>query len=132
MSTKTIEHIQPLSSYELRIAIIYAIVWFIDLLDASILNVALPNIAQAFGVSAPDAEWTIIGFLLALTIAIPVSSWLGEAQGVKKVFLLSQVTYTISSLACGLSLTLEQLILFRIIQGYWWITHSSGNDHFNS
>lgn len=106
-----------LTRYELRIAIIYAIVWFIDLLDASILNVALPSIAHAFGMSAPDAEWAIIGFLLALTIAIPVSSRMGDAWGVKKVFLGAQIVYTASSLACGAALSLQQLIMFRIIQG---------------
>ena len=103
--------------YGIQIAILYGIVWFIDLLDASILNVALPSIAQSFAVDATHAEWTIIGFLLALTVAIPVSGWLGEAFGTKKIFLWSQVVYTLSSLACGLAPTLSSLICFRIAQG---------------
>ena len=104
-------------SYAIRIAILYSITWFIDLLDASILNVALPAIAQAFGIDATAAEWAIIGFLLALTIAIPLSGWLSDKYGAKKIFLFSQLVYTISSLACGLALTLPQLIAFRVVQG---------------
>ena len=73
-------------SYAIRIAILYSITWFIDLLDASILNVALPAIAQAFGIDATAAEWAIIGFLLALTIAIPLSGWLSDKYGAKKYF----------------------------------------------
>lgn len=104
-------------SYGLKIAIVYTLVWFIDLLDASILNVALPSIAQTFHISAPDAEWAIVGFLLALTLAIPVSGWLARAYGAKNIFLFSQALYCISSLACGFSLTLGHLIGFRVIQG---------------
>lgn len=109
--------LKPRFPYGIQVAVLYGIVWFIDLLDASILNVALPSIAHAFGVDAPSAEWTIIGFLLALTIAIPLSGWLGDSYGLKKIFLFSQAIYTASSLACGISLTLTQLVFFRIIQG---------------
>ncbi len=104
-------------SYGIKIAILYSIVWFIDLLDASMLNVALPNIAQAFNIDPTNAEWTIIGFLLALTIAIPISSWLGNVYGLRRTFLFSQVLYSIASLACGFAFSLSQLITFRIIQG---------------
>lgn len=103
--------------YGIRVAILYGIVWFIDLLDASILNVALPHIAQVFKVDAPDAEWAIIGFLLALTITIPISSWLGDFFGVRRLFLWSQIMYIGSSIACGFALQLKLLILFRIMQG---------------
>ena len=104
-------------NYAIRIAILYGIVWFIDLLDASILNVALPSIAYGFNTTAPHAEWAIIGFLLALTIAIPLSGWLSNEYGAKKVFLGAQLLYTVSSLACGLAPSLTLLILCRVIQG---------------
>jgi len=104
--------------YGVRLAVLYGTAWFIDLLDSSILNVALPSIAKAFHIEATQAEWTIIGFLLALAVAIPVSGWLGDRYGCKKIFLLSQVVYTLSSLACGLSANLDQLVFFRIIQGF--------------
>ena len=104
-------------NYAIRIAILYGIVWFIDLLDASILNVALPSIAHGFNTTAPHAEWAIIGFLLALTIAIPLSGWLSNEHGAKKIFFGAQVLYTMSSLACGLAPSLSILILCRVIQG---------------
>ena len=116
MPSKTVSS-SALSMYELRVAIIYAIVWFIDLLDGSILNVALPTIAHAFKITAPDAEWAIIGFLLALTVAIPISSWLGESYGVKRIFIISQLLYTASSLGCGFAFSLNQLVFCRIVQG---------------
>ena len=106
----------PLSP-TIRLAILYGTVWFIDLLDASLLNVALPSIAHAFSVEALHAEWAIIGFLLALTVAIPVSSWLGDNFGNRQIFLWSQGVYTLSSLACGFALSLGFLIGFRVIQG---------------
>lgn len=105
------------NSYGIKIAVLYSLVWFIDLLDGSMLNVALPTIAQAFSIDVTNAEWTIIGFLLALTIAIPISSWIGELYGLRNIFLLGQLVYLVASLACGFAFSVTQLILFRIIQG---------------
>lgn len=103
--------------YGMRLAVIYALVWFIDLLDASTLNVALPSIADAFHIDATDAEWAIIGFLLSMTLGMTVSGWLGDNFGTRKIFLFSQVLYILSSLGCGFSLDLSQLIIFRVLQG---------------
>ena len=103
--------------YGIRLTIIYAMVWFIDLLDASTLNVALPRIADSFGITATDAEWAIIGFLLAMTLGMTVSTWMGRTFGMKRVFLLSQVLYIGSSLGCGLAADNAQLIFFRLLQG---------------
>jgi EmrB/QacA subfamily drug resistance transporter len=105
-------------AYGIRLAIIYALVWFVDLLDASTLNVALPHIANSFGVAPTAAEWAILGFLLAMTIGISISGWLGDNFGVRKIFLIGQFFYLLSSIACGLSLELWQLILFRVFQGF--------------
>lgn len=105
-------------SYGICLAIIYSLVWFIDLLDASTLNVTLPVIAQYFYVDPTDAEWTIIGFLLSMTIGISISGWLGDNYGTRKIFLLSQLIYIVSSIGCGFSPTLSTLIFFRITQGF--------------
>lgn len=105
-------------SYGIRLAIIYTLVWFIDLLDASTLNVVLPAIAQSFQIDPTDAEWTIVGFLLSMTLGISISSWLGDNYGTKSIFLLSQFIYIGSSIGCGFSLNLSSLIFFRIFQGF--------------
>lgn len=105
-------------TYGIRLAIIYSFVWFIDLLDASSLNVALPSIAQSFTVDPTDAEWAIVGFLLSMTIGISVSSWLGQRFGMRSIFLGSQLLYILSSTGCGLSPGIGTLVFFRILQGF--------------
>lgn len=104
--------------YGIRLAIIYSMVWFVDLLDASTLNIALPSIAESFLIAPTDAEWTIVGFLLSMTIGISISGWLGDAYGARRIFLFSQAMYMISSIGCGLSYNLFSLVLFRIAQGF--------------
>jgi EmrB/QacA subfamily drug resistance transporter len=103
--------------YGIRLAIIFVGVWFVDLLDASTLNVALSPIALSLGVDPTDAEWAIIGFLLAMTIGMSISSWCGDRFSFRTVFLLAQICYIASSLGCGFSQTIHQLIFFRLIQG---------------
>lgn len=104
--------------YGYRLAIVYAIVWFVDLLDSTSLNVAITAIASSFGILPQDAEWVIIGFFFSMTVGISVSGWLGDSYGMKKVFLFSQILYLISSLACGFSINLQSLVLFRSLQGF--------------
>lgn len=103
--------------YGIRLAIIYALVWFIDLLDGSTLNVTLPAIAQSFHIDPTNAEWAIIGFLLFMAIGISVSTWLGDNYGTRKIFLSSQLIYIASSIGCGFALGLSSLVFFRCSQG---------------
>ncbi|MCE2983525.1 MAG: MFS transporter [Parachlamydia sp.] len=106
------------SQYGRRLAIIYALVWFIDLLDASSLNIALPSIAHFFHIETMDAEWAIVGFLLSMTLGISISGWLGEAYGTRSIFLLSQIGYLLSSIGCGTAPSIYILIFFRLMQGF--------------
>ena len=105
-------------AYGIRLAVIYSFVWFIDLLDASTLNVTLPAIAQSFHIDPTDAEWAIVGFLLSMTLGITISSWLGDNYGTRRIFLLSQLIYIGSSIGCGFSFSLPSLVFFRLFQGF--------------
>ncbi|KAF3361906.1 hypothetical protein PHSC3_001560 [Chlamydiales bacterium STE3] len=105
-------------SYGIRLAIIYSLVWFIDLLDASTLNVTLPAIAQSFHIDPINAEWAIVGFLLSMTIGISISGWLGDSYGTRLIFLISQLIYIGSSIGCGFSFDLSSLVFCRILQGF--------------
>lgn len=105
-------------SYGFRLAIIYAIVWFVDLLDASLLNVALPEISQFFSIDPTNAEWALIGFLLAMVIGMLLSNPASTYFGSRRIFLTSAWLYTISSFACGLAPHFSELVLFRVIQGF--------------
>lgn len=106
------------SNYGIRLAVLYSLVWFIDLLDASTLNVTLPVIAESFHVDPTSAEWAIVGFLLSMTIGISISGWLGDNYGTRRIFLLSQFVYICSSLGCGFSLDLPLFICCRVVQGF--------------
>lgn len=104
--------------YGILLSIIYGFVWFIDLLDASTLNVALPALAQAFSISPTEAEWAIIGFLLTMTIGMSISNWLADNFGTKTIFILAQALYIGSSIGCGFAQTILQLDAFRALQGF--------------
>lgn len=107
-----------MKDYGIRLAIIYCCVWFIDFLDATSLNVTLPVIAQFFHIDPIDAEWAIVGFLLTITLGMSISGWLGDRYGTRKIFLLSQFFYILSSIGCGLAFNMPCLILWRLIQGF--------------
>lgn len=99
------------------IAAIYATVLFLDRLDLTITNITLPTIAQDFHVSITQTEWITNSFLLALAISIPVSSWLEERFGAKKVFISATLLFGISSFLCAVSPSINIMVLFRFLQG---------------
>ncbi|MDR5728651.1 MAG: DHA2 family efflux MFS transporter permease subunit, partial [Terriglobia bacterium] len=90
---------------------------FLEVLDTSIANVALPYIAGNLGASYDDSTWVLTSYLAANAIVLPISGWLAEVIGRKQYFLISLVIFTASSLLCGLAPSLPMLLLFRAIQG---------------
>lgn len=90
---------------------------FLEVLDTSIANVALPYIAGNLGASYDDSTWVLTSYLAANAIVLPISGWLAEVIGRKRYFLLSLVVFTVSSLLCGVAPSLPMLLLFRAIQG---------------
>lgn len=90
---------------------------FLEVLDTSIANVALPYIAGNLGASYADSTWVLTSYLAANAIVLPISGWLAEVIGRKRYFLLSLVVFTVSSLLCGFAPSLPMLLLFRALQG---------------
>lgn len=90
---------------------------FLEVLDTSIANVALPYIAGNLGASYDDSTWVLTSYLAANAIVLPISGWLAEVIGRKRYFLASLVVFTVSSLLCGFAPSLPMLLLFRAIQG---------------
>lgn len=86
-------------------------------LDASIVNVALPNMQSAFGSSVDEIDWIITGYLISTVIVIPATGWLSSVFGLKRYFIVSQLVFLAGSVLCGLSWNLPSLIFFRILQG---------------
>jgi len=99
----------------LTIAVSFGI--FMNVLDTSIANVAIPTIAGNMGVSADEGTWVITSFTVSLAIVLPLTGWLARRFGEVKLFAWSTALFTIASILCGLSTSLPMLVFFRIIQG---------------
>jgi MFS transporter, DHA2 family, multidrug resistance protein len=99
------------------VAIAVVVPTFMEVLDTTIANVALRYIAGGLSAAVTDSEWVITSYLAANAIILPMSGWLSAHLGRRTYFLISIAIFTISSVLCGLSRSLGQLILFRVIQG---------------
>ncbi|HAZ55231.1 MAG TPA: MFS transporter [Franconibacter helveticus] len=96
---------------------IAAMAFFMQALDATILNTALPAIAQSLNRSPLAMQSAIISYTLTVAMLIPVSGWLADRFGTRRVFMLAVMLFTLGSLACALSGSLGELVVFRVIQG---------------
>jgi len=101
------------------IALVVTMVAFMEILDTTIVNVALPHIAGTMSVSSDDATWALTSYLVANGIVLPISGWLGNMMGRKRYFLTCILMFTVFSFLCGVSSSLWQLILFRLLQGFF-------------
>lgn len=99
------------------IATVVAMAAFMEVLDTSIANVALPYMAGSLGVSNDESTWVLTSYLVSNAIVLPISGWLVTVLGRKRLFLTCLAIFTLSSLLCGLAPSLGLLILFRILQG---------------
>jgi len=90
---------------------------FMDLMDLTVVNVALPTFGEKFHASDATLQWVVTGYLLSLAIWIPASGWIGDRFGTKRTFLFALLMFTVASAACGLSWNVGSLITFRLIQG---------------
>ncbi len=99
------------------IAVVVALAVFMEVLDTTIANVALPYIAGGLGVSLDEASWVVTTYLVANAIIITATSFLPKRFGRKSFFLFSLGLFTLSSILCGMAWNLQSLLLFRILQG---------------
>jgi MFS transporter, DHA2 family, multidrug resistance protein len=99
------------------IAAVVSIAAFMEVLDTSIANVALPYMAGGLASSLDDASWVLTSYLVANAIVLPISGWLSLLFGRKRFYMACVVIFTISSFLCGIAPSLGMLIIFRIIQG---------------
>ena len=86
-------------------------------LDASIVNVAIPHMQSSFGAAVDEIDWVITGYLISNVIIIPTTGWLSSVFGLRTYFAMSQFVFIIASLLCGFSWSLGSLVFFRILQG---------------
>ena len=96
---------------------IAAMAFFMQALDATILNTALPAIAHSLNRSPLAMQSAIISYTLTVAMLIPVSGWLADRFGTRRIFMIAVTLFTLGSLACALSTSLLELVIFRVIQG---------------
>ena len=99
------------------VALISVFGMFMNLLDLTIVNVAVPVLAFELDASAREVQWVVTAYLLAVAVAIPVSGWAGDRFGTKLIFVLALGSFTVGSALCAFAWNIESLILFRALQG---------------
>jgi len=104
-------------SYQQIIAMIYVAAMFMTIMDVTIVYVALPSIARSFGVNPAATDGVVVGYLVSLAVWIPASGWVGDRFGTKRTFMVAVSLFTVASALCGLSQSVLELVLFRILQG---------------
>jgi EmrB/QacA subfamily drug resistance transporter len=89
---------------------------FMSVLDTSIVNVGIPTMQKQFGASTDSIQWVITAYTLCLGVIVPTSAWLGERLGLKRLYLISLLGFSLFSALCGMAGGLDSMIVFRILQ----------------
>jgi DHA2 family multidrug resistance protein len=105
-------HINP---WIVAVAVMFAT--FMEVLDTTVVNVSLPHIAGSLSASVDEAAWAITSYLVANAIILPMTGWLANFFGRKRMLTAAVIGFTSASFLCGLSQSLSMLIFFRVIQG---------------
>jgi DHA2 family multidrug resistance protein len=105
----------PLNRRMITISIMLATI--IQALDGTIANVALPHMQGSLSASQDQITWVLTSFIVAAAIATPLNGWLVDRFGLKNVFLVSVAGFTIASVLCGISATLTEIVVARMLQG---------------
>src|SRR5262245_24352562 len=99
------------------IAVVVALAAFMEVLDTSIANVALPHMAGSLGASTDQSTWILTSYLVSNAIVLPLTGWFAGVFGRKRFFMACLGAFTVSSLLCGIAPSLNTIILFRVLQG---------------
>src|ERR1700726_975409 len=106
-----------IDGYVWRISAVVIVGSIMSILDTTIVNVALATLGRELHSTIAQIQWVITGYLLSLAAVIPITGWAARRFGAKPVYLLSLVLFTAGSPLCGIAQSLDQLIIFRVIQG---------------
>ena len=89
----------------------------LEIVDTTIVNVAMNDMKGSLGVSLTDIAWVVTAYAIANVIVVPMTSWLSQQFGRRNYFAASIIIFTVASFLCGNATTLWEIILFRFIQG---------------
>ena len=90
----------------------------LEMIDTSIINVALPHMQGSFSASVDEITWVVTSYLVANGIMIPLIGWISARFGRKRYFLFSVTTFVMASACCGAARSLDQMVIFRLLQGF--------------
>ncbi|MFG1175360.1 DHA2 family efflux MFS transporter permease subunit [Erwiniaceae bacterium CAU 1747] len=107
------------SSNPWLVAMTVTLAVFMEILDTTIVNVALPHVAGSLSASYDESTWVLTSYLVANGIVLPISAFLSRLLGRKQFFLICIVMFTVCSFLCGIATELWQIILFRVMQGFF-------------
>jgi len=99
------------------VALTVTLATFMEVLDSSIANVALPHIAGSLGATYEEATWILTSYLVSSAIVLPISGWLSTRIGRKRFYMSCVLLFTVCSFLCGIAPSLPLLIIARILQG---------------
>src|SRR5512142_1419005 len=102
--------------WKILISVMFGI--FMIILDSTVVNIALPTLRRAYGASLADVQWVISIYVLSLGITTPISGFLADRYGIKRVYLFGLAVFVIGSILCGISPSLGWLIAARALQGF--------------
>ncbi|MBA8825273.1 EmrB/QacA subfamily drug resistance transporter [Saccharopolyspora lacisalsi] len=105
------------ASPKVAVCVVYVAAMFMNGMDATIVNVALPTISDSFAVTPSAASAVNVAYLVSLAVCIPMSGWLGDRFGTKRTFLAAFGAFVVASALCGAAQDLTQLTLARLLQG---------------
>ncbi|HEX4217533.1 MAG TPA: MDR family MFS transporter [Acidimicrobiales bacterium] len=106
-------HINP----KVSVSVVFVAAMFMNIMDITIVNVALPAIGRQFHETTAALDSVAVGYLVSLAVFIPAAGWLGDRLGSKRVLLFAIAVFTGASVLCGLAQSLPELVAFRVIQG---------------
>ncbi len=98
--------------------LIVSLALFMEALDTTVINTAIPTMSRSLNVNPIDLKIALISYLLSLAIFIPISGWIGDKWGIKRVFIHSIYIFILSSLWCGFARHLTELVIARTLQGF--------------
>jgi len=111
------EQPQRIESHKWLVALAVMLGATLEVLDTSIVNVALPHMQGSFSASVDEITWVLTSYLVANGIMIPLTGWISSRFGRKRYFMASVIVFVFASGLCGAAQTLDQMVLFRLLQG---------------
>ena len=109
------EQVPQVNRWIVSLSVVFAT--FMEVLDTTVVNVSLPHIAGSMSATVEEGTWTLTSYLVANAIILPMTGWLSNHFGRKRMLMSSVTGFTVASFLCGLAPNLPLLVIFRIIQG---------------